>query len=113
MATAGSYTCLEKFEVLFDPRMKERDSVKGTAVHVRTQLPLLSLGLHGADPSDRALRAAAAGELLVLHYFLWRVPRRECVHPCGSAAGHDAAARRVARIWAKVTDPNPGDADPG
>src|SRR5260370_42169089 len=113
MATAGSYSCIEMSEVVFDPRIKERDSAKGTAVNVLAQLPLLSLGLHRADPGDRALRAAAAGGRLVLHYFLWRLPGRECVHPGGSAAGHDAAARRVAGVLPKVTDPNPGTTSAG
>src|SRR2546426_728191 len=62
-------------------------------IHVWAELPLLSVGHHRARTGDRALRAATARELLVLHYFLRRVPGSERVYRRRSAAGPGASGR--------------------
>src|SRR6266566_2235901 len=82
-------------------------------IHVWAELPLLSVGLHRARTGDRALRAATARELLVLHYFLRRVLGSECVYRRGSAAGLGVAAGRVSGVWTKVAHPEGGDGDSG
>src|SRR5258708_7745492 len=89
-------------EFLFDPPVKASDSVDRAVFHVWAELPLLSVGLHRAGPGDRALRAAPAGELLVLHYFLRRLPGRERVYRGGSAAGCGTGSGRISEIRANV-----------
>src|ERR1700687_2335191 len=93
----------------FDPPVKASDSVDRAVFHVWAELPLLSVGLHRAGRSDRALRAAPAGELLVLYYFLRRVPGGERVYRRGSAAGPGAASWRVSGVRATVTHTKGGN----
>src|SRR5712692_7880073 len=102
MAQTGSNFRMYNAEFSFDPSVKGSDSVDTAVFHVRAELPLLSVELHRAGPGDRALRAAPAGELLVLHYFLRRLPGRERVYRGGSAAGSGAAAGSISEIRAKV-----------
>src|SRR6267378_1021723 len=90
-------------EFPFDPPAKASDSVDRAVFHVWVELPLLSLGIHRARAGDRALCAAPAGELLVLHYFFRRLPGGERVHRRGSAARFGAASRIFPGIRAKVT----------
>src|SRR5258708_35088235 len=89
-------------EFPFDPLVKGSDSLDRAVFHVWAELPLLSVGLHRAGPGDRALRAAPAGELLVLHYFLRRLPGRERVYRGGSAAGCGTGSGRISEIRANV-----------
>src|SRR6202521_6152659 len=100
-------------EFPFDRLVKPSDSVDRAVFHVWAELPLLSVGLHRAGPGDRALRAAPAGELLVLHYFLRRDPGGERVYRRGSAAGPGTASWRVSGVWTKIAHSAGGDGDSG
>src|SRR6267143_119653 len=99
----GSNFRMHGAEFPFDPLVKPSDSVDRAVFHVWAELPLLSVGLHRAGPGDRALRAAPAGELLVLHYFLRRLPGGNRLYRGGSAAGLGTSSRRVSGVWATVT----------
>src|ERR1700687_2114627 len=99
----GSNFRMHGAEFPFDPLVKRSDSVDRAVFHVWAELPLLSVGLHRAGPGDALLRAAPAGELLVLHYFLRRLPGGKRLYRGGSAAGPGAASRRVSGVWATVT----------
>src|SRR5258708_7924695 len=102
IAQTGGNFRTHRAEFPFDPLVKESDSVGRVVFHVWAELPLLSVGLHRAGTGDCALRAAPAGELLVLHYFLRRVPGGERVYRGGSAGGPGASSWRVSRVWTKV-----------
>src|ERR1700723_541138 len=97
-----SYFRADWRDVPFDQFAQDGDAVQRTGVHVRLKPPLLFLGIYPARACHCALRAAAAGELLVLRYFLRRLSRSGRVHRGGSAARSWPVARRVSRIWTKV-----------
>src|SRR5260370_39356277 len=96
-------------EFPFGPPVKASDSVDGMVVRVWAELPILSVGLHRARTGDRALRAAPAGELLVLHYFLRWLPGGKRLYRGRSAAGPGASPRRVSGVWATVTQTKGGN----
>src|SRR6267143_723272 len=100
-------------EFPFDPLVKASDSVDRAVFHVWAELPLLSVGLHRARTGDRALRAAPAGELLVLHYFLRWLPGGKRLYRGRSAAGPGASPRRVSGVWATVTHTKGGNRNSG
>src|SRR5258708_34861369 len=87
IAQTGSNFRRYRAEFPFDPLAKASDSVGRAAIHVRAELPLLSVGLHRARAGDWAVRAAPAGELLVLHYFFRRLPRAERVYRSVTCCG--------------------------
>src|SRR5580692_4094370 len=113
MALVDSYFWSYWQDVPFDQFAQDRDAVQRTVVHVRLKSPLLSLGIYCARPRDRALRAAAAGKLLVLRYFLRRLSRGGRVHRCGGAARSRSLAWRVSRFWTKVAHSDRRNANPG
>src|SRR5882762_421714 len=69
MVQTGSYSCIHRFEVLFDRLMKGSDSVDRMVIHVWAQPPFLSLGIPGSNLRHCAFCAKAPGELLVLCHF--------------------------------------------
>src|SRR5260370_1800180 len=85
-------------EFPFDPLVKPSDSVDRAVFHVWAELPLLSVGLPRAGPGDRALRAAPAGELLCVHYFLRPPPRAKRLHPRRHAADPQPSATGSPRL---------------
>jgi len=78
--------CSYSRDVSFDHLAWGGDAVHKAVLHVWPKPPFLSVGIHPANPRDRALRAAPAGELLVLRYFLRRISRCRRLHRRGSAA---------------------------
>src|SRR5882762_145739 len=105
--------CIHRSKVSFDRLLNRSDAINGTVIYVWPELPLLSMGLHCADPCDRPLLTAAARELLAVYHFLGWVPRRQCLHCRGSAAGYTAASRGDPWIRSQVPRSDTRNADFG
>src|SRR5205807_9735753 len=74
---------------------------------------LLPLGAGTASQRAGALREAAAGKLLDLYNVIPEVAGSGRLYSGGSDTGSGVAARRVSGIWAKIANPNAGNADSG
>src|SRR5277367_474721 len=81
--------------------------------HGGIEFPRLSMGTYCAGNRAVALREAAAGKLLAVHYYFWRGAGRRGVRGRGNDPRHGIVARGVSGIRETIADTSAGNTDSG
>ena len=81
--------------------------------HVWAEPSVLSVGHRAADCGAGALCEASAGNVLVLHHFVWRVDWGQRLFAGGGGAGRAAVGRSVPWVRQAIENSDVGNADFG